>query len=120
MHDLCRKSCDSGAPHEPRRIDPTGCSQAARRDDEIIEDGTQREGDHDVRDHLLYGSSRAFDHGVILHELSMLASHGDRPMPSLEIANILVHVISFAGNTPIDILRGNAKTLPGYWVSALC
>jgi hypothetical protein len=50
----------------------------------------------------------------------MLASHGDRPMPSLEIANILVHVISFAGNTPIDILRGNAKTLPGYWVSALC
>jgi hypothetical protein len=50
----------------------------------------------------------------------MLASHYDRPMPSLELANILAHMISFAGNTLIDILRENAKTLLGCRVSALC
>ena len=57
---------------------------------------------------------------MILGELPMLASHGDRPMPSLGLANILIRMISFADNTLLDILRGNAKTLPGCRASALC
>jgi len=57
---------------------------------------------------------------MILRELPMPASHDDHPMPSLGKANIIVHMISFAGNTLIDILRGNAKTLPGCRVSTLC